>query len=132
VRLFFDTNVFISAFIARGICAELYETVSLEHELIVGEPVEKELCRILTEKLHVPPAKISRIRAELGPHEFAPESAVQVSFPDDPADKRILACALAANADAFVTGDKAILAWNEIEGRVVCSPHVLWLKLTSG
>jgi predicted nucleic acid-binding protein len=36
VRVFLDTNVLVSAFAARGLCADTLELVLLEHEL-VGE-----------------------------------------------------------------------------------------------
>jgi predicted nucleic acid-binding protein len=39
VRVFLDTNVLISAFATRGLCAELFRSVIAEHELVLGEVV---------------------------------------------------------------------------------------------
>jgi hypothetical protein len=35
LRVFLDTNVLVSAFATRGLCADLLELVLLQHELIV-------------------------------------------------------------------------------------------------
>ena len=35
MKVFFDTNVLIAAFATRGLCADLFAHVLLEHELIV-------------------------------------------------------------------------------------------------
>ena len=44
MRVFLDTNVLLSAFAARGLCADVFRTVLAEHELItsefvLGEPI---------------------------------------------------------------------------------------------
>jgi uncharacterized protein len=36
VRVFLDTNVLVSAFATRGLCADLLELVLLEHDLVLG------------------------------------------------------------------------------------------------
>jgi predicted nucleic acid-binding protein len=36
VRVYFDTNVVLAAFATRGLCADLFAHVLLEHELLVG------------------------------------------------------------------------------------------------
>ncbi len=42
---------------------------------------------------------------------------------DDPNDDRILECALAAGADAVVSGDRHLLTLNRYEGIVIVSPR---------
>ena len=54
VRVALDTNVLVSAVATRGLCADLFNLVLAEHELIVGETVLTELKRILREKIRVP------------------------------------------------------------------------------
>jgi predicted nucleic acid-binding protein len=51
VTVFFDTKVLIAAFATRGLCADLFAHVLLEHELVVGEVVLTELRRNLRTKL---------------------------------------------------------------------------------
>ena len=130
MRVFFDTNVLASALTSRGLCAELYERVVLSHELIIGEPVIGELLRVLADKLKVPPAELKRVRADLDEFESAPVSRRSLRIPlKDRDDIPILACAIAARADVFVTGDKSLLQLGEVEGIPVLSPRQLWQKL---
>ena len=42
---FFDTNVLAAAFATRGLCADLFAHVLLEHELVVCEVILDELSR---------------------------------------------------------------------------------------
>ena len=54
MRVFFDTNVLAAAFATRGLCADLFAHVLLEHELVVGEVVLRELRNKLKTKLKLP------------------------------------------------------------------------------
>ena len=45
-------------------------------------------------------------------------------------DIPILACALAANADVFVTGDQALLDLRAVDGLSIVSPRQLWSQLS--
>jgi uncharacterized protein len=132
VRVFFDTNVLASALTSRGLCAELFERVALVHDPLIGAPVIDELLRVLADKLKVPPAELKRVRAELEEFELAPPSdrlpALQIKDRDD---VPVFACALAAKADVFVTGDKELLALGAVEGMSILAPRQLWEKLAA-
>jgi len=47
VRVFLDTNVLVSAFASRGLCADLFELVLLEHDFVLGRNVLRELKKAL-------------------------------------------------------------------------------------
>ena len=47
MRVYLDTNVLVSAFAARGLCADLLEVVLLEHEFTLGRNVLSELGKAL-------------------------------------------------------------------------------------
>jgi len=130
VRVFLDTKVLASALTSRGLCAELYERIAVSHDLIIGAPVIDELLRILGGKLKVPAGELKRVRGALEEFEVAPGSdgapAVQIKDRDD---LPILACALAARAEVFVTGDKELLAIRKLERMSVLSPRELWERL---
>ena len=131
MRIFLDTNVLASAFTARGLCAEVYELAALNHQLIIGEPVIGELLRILAGKLRVPPEKLAKLQKELDEFERAP--APDAPLPGsirDPADAAVLACAIAAKADVFVTGDKELLDLRKIRNMPIVSPRELWRRLS--
>ena len=54
MRVFLDTNVLVSAFATRGLCADLLELVLLQHELIVSRSLLRELERALRQKVKLP------------------------------------------------------------------------------
>ena len=50
MKVFLDTNVLVSAFATRGLCADVMRVILTEHELLIGEVVLTELQRILSKK----------------------------------------------------------------------------------
>jgi len=54
VKVFPDTNVLTSAFGTRGLCADVVRLILEEYELVTGEVVHEELCRVLRRKFGVP------------------------------------------------------------------------------
>ena len=73
-----------------------------------------------------------RVRAELEEFELASPSdrlpALQIKDRDD---VPVLACALVAKADVFVTGDKELLALGAVEAMSILAPRQLWEKLAA-
>jgi predicted nucleic acid-binding protein len=59
VRVCFDTNVLVSALLARGLCADLLRLVLREHSLVSSEVVLAELRDVLGRKGKLPPAQIA-------------------------------------------------------------------------
>jgi putative PIN family toxin of toxin-antitoxin system len=133
VRVFLDTNVLVSAFATRGLCADLFELVLVEHDLVLGHHVIDELRRSLRRKLKLPPASAKEIV------EFVSGEASQFIGESQPsgakvgqADARILGEALASRADVFVTGDAALLKLRAVEDMKIVSPRGLWEMLQAG
>ena len=129
MRIFLDTNVLASALTTRGLCAELFEVVLQSHELLISEPVIRELECILPDKLGqtkaITQGFINLLRAE---GTLTSERYPLPKLPD-PDDEAIIASALAANAQVFVTGDKTLLEIQSIETLPLISPRQLWEKL---
>jgi len=130
VRVFLDTNVLVSAFAARGLCADLLELVLLEHEFVIGRQVLDELNKALTAKLKLPAGQAKAIV------DFVSGEAAQVidqtepaRVRADPADARVLGEALAAKAAVFVTGDAALIGLRAIENLKIVSPRGFWEKI---
>ena len=131
MRVFLDTNVLASSIATRGLCGELLEIIIHDHELLTCQPVLKELQRVLAGKLRLPEAVVDgflgllKSEAQLIESRKTPSIAIK-----DADDIPILACALAANADVFVTGDQALLDLRAVDGLPIVSPRQLWSQLS--
>jgi putative PIN family toxin of toxin-antitoxin system len=132
VKVFLDTNVLASALTTRGLCAELFEVVLQSHELLISDPVPKELERILPTKLgqseSITEGFISLLRSQGSP---ITNDHPAPSLPD-PDDEPIVASALGGGAKVFVTGDKALLKLKTVEQLPIISPREFWERLSAG
>ena len=105
MRVFLDTNVLVSAFVSRGLCTDLLKIVLGEHEVLVSNLVVKELKRVLRDKLRAPESVFEYALGIIDHVEVVPSGT---EFDEN--DDTILAAAIAAEADIFVTGDQELLA----------------------
>jgi predicted nucleic acid-binding protein len=125
-----DTNVLVSAFGSRGLCADLFELVLLDHEFIVGAQVLAELRRTLRQKIKLPAARCDEIGEFLREHaSMLVESVPAVIASVDDDDARILGQATAGGAEVFVTGDAAIQRLAKIGQMRILSPRGFWSYL---
>ncbi|MBD3162543.1 MAG: putative toxin-antitoxin system toxin component, PIN family [Candidatus Eisenbacteria bacterium] len=128
MRVFLDTNVLVSAFATRGLCADVVRHVLTEHVLITGEVVLGELRRALRSKLRLPAETVGDIEEFLREGEVVPKperpSGVAVRDPDD---GWILASALEGHADVLVTGDSDLLELGSRAPLPIVDPRSFWL-----
>jgi uncharacterized protein len=115
VRVFFDTNVLVSAFLTRGLCADLLRLVLTEHTLITSEVVLAELRDVLSRKGRLPPQQINAIEVFLREH------------PVGPCPAQTLELGL-VDAALFVTGDQGVLACSKPPLPLV-NPRGCWEQL---
>jgi putative PIN family toxin of toxin-antitoxin system len=133
VRVFLDTNVLVSAFATRGLCAEVLELVLLDHELIVGRNVLRELDKALRGKLKLAPERAKELVDFIADEATSTiESSDPVSANIDIADARVLGEALAGQADCFVTGDTALLRVGVVSQVRIVAPRDFWEMLATG
>lgn len=132
MRVFLDTNVLVSAFAARGLCAELVDAVLLGHELVTGRSVLRELDKALREKVKAPLERRDEALASIL------TGAAQIVETADPAeceasaqDALVLGEAVAGDAELFVTGDAGLLRLKSIGSLRIVSPRELWDTLGS-
>ena len=132
MRVFLDTNVLVSAFASRGLCADLFELVLLEHDLVLGRNVLRELKKALRSKVKLSESRAGKIV------DFVSGEAILIVGRSDPIeaaldtdDALVLGEALAGEAEIFVTGDAALLDLGSAEGVPVVSPRRFWEILRS-
>jgi len=130
VRLFLDTNVLVSAFAARGLSADLFELVRVKHEFVTGRTVLAEFERALRLKIRFPGAHCEEIVAYVSSEAaLVVDSAPAANCAADDDDRRVLGEALAGQADAFVTGDAALVALKKVGAMQILTPRQLWEAL---
>ena len=127
--MFLDTNVLISAFATRGLCADLYERLATQHEIVIGEPVVLEVLDILRRKFKAN-TELLKVEAQLRLLEVIAAQATAPVLPiRDIEDPWIIACALHAKVDCFVTGDTELLDLKIIDNIPVISPRACFSML---
>ena len=129
MRVFLDSNVLVAAFATRGLCADVFRLAAGKHHLLIGEPVLDEVGRILESKFRMPKEARNEVLGVLHRFPVAAAAARPTRLGiNDPDDEWIVACALAAAAEVFVTGDKALLVLRKIEDMVIVSPRQFWTQ----
>ena len=130
MRLFLDTNVLVSALATRGLCADLYERLLTAHEVIIGEPMVLEVLDILQRKFRASSPLLVKVEAELRLLQVIPAQATAPSLPiRDVEDPWIIACALQAQVDYFVTGDAELLELGMAGTLPIISPRSCWERV---
>lgn len=128
MKVFLDTNVLVSGFATRGLCADVIRLVLAEHELITADVVLNELKRVLKHKIQLPGEQVQEILTFLESQTVQPKPISPTSIPvRDEDDQWVLASALVAKADVFVTGDKDFLSVaDEVAGLTITDPRGFW------
>ena len=127
MRVFLDTNVLVSAFATRGLCADVLRSVLAEHTLVTGDVVLDELVRVLRTRIKLPRAKIQQIVAFLREYEVVPKPSAPSAVPvRDQDDRWVLASAVAGAADVLVTGDRDLLDVAAQSPLTIVDPRGFW------
>lgn len=130
MRVAFDTNVLVSAVATRGLCADIFNLVLAEHQLIVGETVLAEVRRVLKQKMRVPNEVVGEFEALLRTEALVIAKAKNPSIPvRDKSDMPVLAEAISGKAEALVTGDRDLLELTVKVPLDILSPRGLWERL---
>lgn len=127
MKIFLDTNVLVSAYTARGICADLLRHILAEHQLVTDEVNLTELRRVLGERFHASPAQLAEIEAELRDETIIPKPEEASPLPiRDPDDRWVLASAVSGAVEMLVTGDQDLLAVAPQAPLPIVSPRGCW------
>ena len=118
MRLVFDTNVYVSAFVISGSRSDLAFRLALRDafELVVSREILTELRRKLASKFGLEETELDRIERTILGVAVLVEPGIQLGVLRDEPDNRILECAVAAGASAIVTGDRHLLRLRTYEG----------------
>jgi uncharacterized protein len=118
MRVVFDTNIFVSAFVIPKSLAEraVVRIIEGEDVLLLSTEILDKLLSVLSIKFRRDEEEISRVAVFLSEiAEWVKPTAPVRALKDEP-DNRILECAICGGADIIVTGDKAMLRLGAFEG----------------
>jgi putative PIN family toxin of toxin-antitoxin system len=130
VRVFLDTNVLISAFAARGLCADLMRLLLAEHEVLTGEVNLVELRRVLLKRFKATSAQVDDIEQLLRDQTVIENPGALLSRKvRDADDAWVLASAVVGGADVLVSGDQDLLVLANRAPLPILSPRDAWNRL---
>jgi len=117
MKVVFDTNIFISAFIIPGSQAEkaMLRIIEGMDVLLLSKGILDELLSVLSLKFSRNKEEISRLAVILSEMAEWVDPSKKIKVLSDEPDNRILECAVSGNADVIVTGDKEIIRLGEYE-----------------
>ena len=124
LRAVLDTNVYFSAFTHKGPPFRIWqEAVNRSFIFLVSPAILREIAGVLREDLQwqatdiVAHLKLVARIAQI----ISPKVSLQV-IAEDPADDRILECALAGGADLIVSGDRHLRKLRSFRGIGIVQP----------
>jgi putative PIN family toxin of toxin-antitoxin system len=111
MKVVFDTNIFISAFIVPGSQGEQAFSHARQgcFELYTSVPILTETANKLRKKFDQPEADITETLKIISRAAEVLKPPISLTVLNDTPDNRILECALEADADLVVTGDRHLL-----------------------
>ncbi len=126
MKVFLDTNVWLSATIFSGLCEELVLQCAERTELLSSLLVQSEAHEVLQRKFaHLPMA------CQLFDSSWrVAQLILDVKEPVNDNDQRLVNAASDAGVNLFVTGDKRVLGWKQVQGLAgvlrIVSPREAW------
>jgi len=118
VRVVFDTNIFISAFVIPGGNAEeaYLHAVRGTFTLYSSIAILTETANTLRTKFEWSDEKALRLLESVSRTAVVLRTRPHLHIVKDEPDNRILECALLAEADSIVTGDRHLLSLKQFRG----------------
>lgn len=126
MKALFDTNVLLAAFLTEGVCAKLLTRARKQQFNLITCPfILHEFERILTKKFSATKQEKENALALIteAAQDIVQPSEIPTGACRDKDDDNVLACALEADADYLVTGDKDLLQMKAFRGIRIITPR---------
>lgn len=123
MKVVFDTNIFISAFVIPGGKAEevYLHVLKGDFDLHSSVAILTETAQKLREKFAWPEKQIVRLLKAISKVATVIKTRPHLHILPDEPDNRILECALEAKADFIVSGDKHLLSLKHFQNIKIIS-----------
>ena len=118
MRVVFDTNIFISAFVVPGSQGERAFLLARQRrfDLYTSVAILTETANKLREKFDQSEEDIKQALKLISRAAKVVKPAIELDVLKDEPDNRILECAVEARADLVVTGDRHLLKLKKFQG----------------
>ncbi|OIN92217.1 MAG: hypothetical protein AUJ20_08480 [Comamonadaceae bacterium CG1_02_60_18] len=129
MKVFLDTNVWVSATIFSGLCEELVLQCA-DRDWLFGSPlIQMEAHEVLARKFPQCLNACELFDASWQVAQWVDDAAE----PPNDNDQRLVNAAASAGMDFFVTGDKRVLGWQavkRVDGMMkIVTPREAWMAL---
>lgn len=127
MKILFDTNVLIAAFMTKGCSYDVIEQAVHEHEIYYTPFIINEFKRVFKDKFHYSNTLINEFVAFIEKYfiKGSTANAIEKSC-RDPDDDHVLADALANGINVIITGDKDLLDLKTHKGIKILRPNEYW------
>lgn len=128
MNIVLDTNVLISAFIARGQCKDVYEYVSLNYSVFISAQIIEELTKNLHKKFHFSLTDTNAVVHLIKEHAQYIQHIQKLKqrLSRDKDDDGILALGVLTNADVIISGDRDLLDIKKFRNIEIIRPTDFW------
>lgn len=128
MKVFLDTNVWLSATVFAGLCEAILIECHQRDWLLTTKLVQSDAHEVLGRKFPHLPQSLALFDAI-----WSEATCVQdLDEPADDNDVRLVKAASLAGAEVFVTGDKCVLTWGREGNMQILSPREAWMQLFAG
>jgi putative PIN family toxin of toxin-antitoxin system len=129
LKVLFDSNVFVAAFLTEGLCWKILMRANRkEFRLFISPYIRQEVQDTLAKKLKFPAARVRETLSlidEIVMSVDPEQQGIQVrEVCRDPKDHPILASTLVAKANYLVTGDADLLTLRQYKGINIITPRM--------
>ena len=125
MKVFLDTNVWLSATVFAGLCEAILVECHQRAWLLTTALVQAEAHEVLVRKFPQLPHSQALFDAIWAEATCVPD----LDEPADDNDLRLVRAASLAGAEVFVTGDKRVLTWGNQGLMKILSPRDAWMQL---
>ncbi len=123
MRILLDTNVIISALVARGLCHSLFEFCIENHEILISPFIINESRRVLKEKFKAKEPLIMSFEHTIREFFTVVSDSCTLDLCRDKDDNNVLSVAVKNNAIYLITGDDDLLNLGQVENTQILSPR---------
>lgn len=117
LRIVFDSNVFVSALLFDGPPRQVLELAKGRKLVLVSsKPIIEETARVLREKFSWPNHKVNQFVRQTSRLADLQAPKEELSVVNDPADNRVIECAVEGKANLIISGDKHLLKLRTYKG----------------